>query len=75
MSAIRKTQWLNLDDNDLLIVLDKYGFVKGAMMLNSKGELARATYDHHVGGWVDADEFEITKGEDGWYQTKGKVLC
>ena len=44
-------------------------------MLNSKGELVSATYSDIAGGWVDANEFELKKGDDGWVKIKGKILC
>lgn len=75
MSAISKRQWVSLDDNDLLVIMDKSGVVKGVYMLNSKGDLASATYSDSAGGWVDADEFELKKGDDGWVTVKGKILC
>lgn len=75
MSAINKRQWVSLDDNDLLVVLNKSRVVKGVYMLNSQGALVSATYSDVAGGWIDANEFELKKGDDGWVKIKGKILC
>ena len=75
MSAINKRQWVSLDDNDLLVVLNKHRVVKGVYMLNSQGALVSATYSDVAGGWIDANEFELKKGDDGWVKIKGKILC
>ena len=75
MSAINKRQWVSLDDNDLLVVMNKCWTVKGVYMLNSKGDLASATYSDIAGGYIDANEFEMKKGADGWVKVKGKILC
>lgn len=75
MSAITKRHDVVMDDDDLLVVMNNEGVVKGVFMLNNKGELTDAVYNITAGGYVDMDEFSMVRREDGWVKVKGKILC
>lgn len=66
---------VEIGNDDLLTVINEDGSILRQLMVNSKGQLIDATYSVIAGGFIDADEFRMTRGADGWVSVKGKILC